>query len=64
MEAEEKRMVLSLTRIFFDAFCIAKNSSLLSIPKPNVLVIKENCEGKTCRCHSYLRMAFSLIGAI
>ena len=61
MDAEEKRMFLSLIYIFFHDFCIAKYSSLLSIPKLNVLAIKENCEEKTCACHSYLRMAFLLM---
>ena len=36
----------------------------MSIPKFNVLAIKENCEEKTCGCHSYLRMAFLLMEAI
>ena len=45
MDAEAKHMFLSLILIFFYVF-IAKNSSLLPIPKLNVLVIKENCEEK------------------
>ena len=50
--------------VFNIDFCIAKNSSLLSIPKLNVVAIKENCKEKTCGCHSYLRMAFLLMEAI
>ena len=63
MNAEEKCMFLSLIQILFLDFCKAK-ISLLSIPKLNVLAIKENCEEKTCGCHSYLRMAFLLMEAI
>ena len=63
MNAEEKCMFLSLIQILFLDFCIAKNS-LLSIPKLNVLAIKENCEEKTCGCHSYLRMVLLLMEAI
>ena len=64
MNDEERCMILSLIQILFLDFCIAKNSLLLSIPKLNVLAIKENCEEKTCGCHSYLRMAFLLMEAI
>ena len=64
MNAEERCMFLSLIQILFLDFCIGKNSLLLSIPKLNVLAIKENCEEKTCGCHSYLRMAFLLMEAI
>ena len=63
MNAEEKCMFLSLIQILFLDFCKAKNSSL-SIPKLNVLAIKENCEEKTCGCHSYLRMVLLLMEAI
>ena len=63
MNAEEKCMFLSLIQILFLDFCIAKNSLLL-IPKLNVLAIKENCEEKTCGCHSYLRMVLLLMEAI
>ena len=58
MDAGEKLMFLSLIRIFFHDFCIAKNSSLLSIPKLNVPTITENCKEKACGSHSYLRTPF------
>ena len=64
MAVGEKRMFLSLIRIFSHDFCMVKNSSLLPIPKPNALAIKENCEEKTCECRSYPRMAFLLMEAI
>ena len=64
MNDEERCMFLSLIQILFLDFCIAKNSLLLSIPKLNVLAIKENCEEKTCGCHSYLRMVLFLMEAI
>ena len=64
MGAEENRMFLSLIQYFFHDFCIAKNGSLLSISKLNVLAIKEKREEKTCGCHSYLRMAFFLMDTI
>ena len=64
MNAEEKCMFLSLIQILSLNFCIAKNSLLLSIPKLNILAIKENCEEKTCGCHSYLRMVLLLLEAI
>ena len=53
MDAGEKLMFLFLEGLFYD-FCIAKNSSLLSIPKLNVLAVKENCEEKCCGSHSFL----------
>ena len=61
---QRKAYVFGFNIDFFHDFCIAKNTSLLSIPKLNVLAIKENCEEKTCGCHSYLRMAFILMEAI
>ena len=47
MDAEEKLMFLPLIRIFFHDFCIAKNSSLMSIPNHSVLAIKEDCKEKS-----------------
>ena len=58
MDAGEKLIFLSLIRIFFHDFCIAKNSSLLSIHKLNAPAIKENFKEKTCGSHSHLRTPF------
>ena len=49
---------------FVRDFCIAKYSSLLSIPKLNVLAVKENCDEKTCGSHLFLRMLVLLVEAI
>ena len=57
-DAREKLIFLSLITIFFHDFCIAKNGSLLSIPKLNVPAIKEDFKEKTCGSHSHLRMPF------
>ena len=65
MDAGEKLTFLSLIRIFFfHDFCIAKNSSLMSIPKLNVPAIKENSKEKTCGSHSYLRTPFLCLEVI
>ena len=63
MDAGEK-LVFVLHMNFSYDFCIAKNSSLLSIPKLNVVAVKENREEKTCGSHSFLRMLFLLVEAI
>ena len=64
MDAREKLMFFILNIKFFHDFCIAKNSSLLSISKHNVLAVKENWEEKTCGSHSFFKMLFLLVKAI
>ena len=63
MDAGEK-LFFVLTKDFFYDFCIAKNSSLSSIPKLNVPAIQKNWKEKTCGNHSYLRMSFLLMEVI
>ena len=55
MDSAAKLIFLSLIRIFFHDFCIAKL---------NVQAVKENCKEKTCGSHSYLRTPFLRLAVI
>ena len=51
-----KTYVFVFDKDFFYDCCLAKNSSLWSIPNFNHLTIKENFEEETCWGHSYLTL--------